>query len=163
MSGMQSVSHEGRFQNLMQRAVAMSEAHVRSGGIPFTALVVDDDGNILGEGVNRVREEADPTAHAEVVAIRDACRRSGLPYLHGKTLLASGEPCALCYMSALFAGISAVFFAADRDEAARGGFDYTSSYSLFAQDPQRWRSPSARKLAVPDPLRPFETWRQTGR
>ncbi|MGC0055372.1 nucleoside deaminase [Brucella pituitosa] len=148
-----------RHVRLMEEAVAFSMEHVHDGGIPFTAFVVDQDGAILGRGVNRVREHHDPTAHAEVEAIRDACRTHGTTHLHGTTLLASGEPCAMCYMSALYAGISQVFFAADRDEAAAHGFDYRGTYRLFAHDPQTWRSPTASKLTVPEGLRPFLEFR----
>ncbi|MBB6486897.1 nucleoside deaminase [Rhizobium lusitanum] len=149
-----------RYKQLMEETVAFSVDHVHDGGIPFTALVIDQAGAIVGRGVNRVRELYDPTAHAEVEAIRDACRAHGATHLHGATLLASGEPCAMCYMSALYAGISQVFFfAVDRDEAAAQGFDYRSTYSLFANDPQTWRSPMVSKLAVSEGLGPFLAFR----
>ncbi|MBP1885830.1 nucleoside deaminase [Sinorhizobium mexicanum] len=148
-----------RVIQLMEEAVAFSVEHVHGGGTPFTAFVVDADGNILGRGVNRVQEHHDLTAHAEVEAIRDACRAHGTSHLHGTTLLASGEPCAMCYMSALCAGISQVLFAVDRDEAAAHGFDYRGTYALFADDPRNWQLPPARKLIVPDGLRPFLDFR----
>ncbi len=144
-----------RLAQLMSEAVSLSTEHVHAGGIPFTAFVVDTTGQILGRGVNRVREHPDPTAHAEVEAIRNACRAHGTPHLHGMTLLASGEPCAMCYMSALYAGISQVFFAVDRDEAAAHGFDYRGGYALFVGDPLNWGSPAVKKLAVPEGLHPF--------
>lgn len=147
------------YSQLMKEAVAFSVDHVHNGGIPFTALVVDQDGVILGRGVNRVREHHDPTAHAELEAIRDACRTHDTTHLPGTTLLASGEPCAMCYMSALYAGVAQLFFAVDRDEAASHGFDYRGTYGLFARDPQTWRSPAVRKLAVPDGLRPLLAFR----
>ncbi|GGE98810.1 nucleoside deaminase [Stappia taiwanensis] len=152
-----------RHRQIMEAAVAVSMDHVRAGGIPFTALVIDREGAILGRGVNRVRQHHDPTAHAEVEAIRDACRTHGTAQLPGTTLLASGEPCALCYMSALHAGISQVFYAVDRDEAARHGFDYRGTYRLFAQDPRTWQSPAVRKLAVPEGLHPFLEFRSRRR
>ncbi len=148
-----------RITQLMEEAVAFSVDHVRDGGIPFTAFVVDRNGEILGRGVNRVQEHHDPTAHAEVEAIRDACRSHGTVHLHGATLLASGEPCALCYMSALYAGVSRILFAADRDEAAAYGFDYRGTYRLFSDDPQSWRSPVVCKLAVAERLHPFQAFR----
>ncbi|MDK8875286.1 MULTISPECIES: nucleoside deaminase [Alphaproteobacteria] len=144
-----------RLTQLMEEAVAFSMEHVHEGGIPFTAFVVDRHGQILGRGVNRVRAHHDPTAHAEVEAIRDACRTHGTTHLSGATLLASGEPCAMCYISARSAGISQVFFAIDRDEAAAHGFDYRGSYRLFADDPQTWQSPNVSKLAVSTGLKPF--------
>lgn len=149
------VAGASRLTQLMEEAVAFSMEHVHEGGIPFTAFVVDHNGQILGRGVNRVRAHHDPTAHAEVEAIRDACRTHGTTNLTGATLLASGEPCAMCYMSARSAGISQVFFAVDRDEAAAHGFDYRGSYRLFADDPQTWQSPNVNKLAVSTGLKPF--------
>jgi guanine deaminase len=148
-----------RYQRLMEETVAFSTDHVHRGGIPFTALVVDRNGNILGRGVNRVREHHDPTAHAEVEAIRDACRAQGTFNLSGATLLASGEPCAMCYLSARFAGIAHVFFAADRNEAAEHGFDYRSTYRLFADDPLHWKAPAVEKLPVRKRLEPFQSFR----
>lgn len=154
-----TVNPSKRLSLLMEEAVAFSAEHVHDGGIPFTAFVVDASGTVLGRGVNRVRAHHDPTAHAEVEAIRDACRAHGTSYLKGATLLASGEPCAMCYMSALYAGISQVFFAVDREEAAAQGFDYRSSYTLFASDPRNWQSLVVRKLPVPDALHPFVAFR----
>ncbi|WP_205319951.1 nucleoside deaminase [Notoacmeibacter marinus] len=150
-----TIDPSARFSSLMEDTVAYALEHVRGGGIPFSAFVIAPDGKMLGRGVNRVREHCDPTAHAEVEAIRDACRTHETPYLRGATLLASGEPCAMCYTSALYAGISRVLFAVDRDEAAAHGFDYRGGYTLFETDPCRWSSPTAGKLAVPEGLAPF--------
>ena len=148
-----------RLTQHMKEAVAWSTEHVHGGGIPFTAFVVDAHGTVIGRGVNRVREHHDPTAHAEVEAIRDACRTAGTPYLHGLTLLASGEPCAICYLSALYAGIGQVYFAVDRNEAAAHGFDYRGTYALFSRDPLIWQAPAVRKLPVPDGMQPFLAFR----
>lgn len=147
------------FAQLMAHTVALSLTHVHAGGIPFAAVVVDGNGRILGRGVNRVLELHDPTAHAEVQAIRDASAAMGSPHLHGLTLLASGEPCAMCYLSALYAGLSQVLFAVDRDEAASHGFDYRHSYSLLASDPREWTSPIVNRLPVREGLQPFLTFR----
>jgi guanine deaminase len=143
------------FGKRMEEAVAFSIDHVRDGGIPFTALIVDQNGAILGRGVNRVWEHHDPTAHAEVEAIRDACRTHGTTHLRGTTLLASGEPCAMCYLSAAYAGVSRILFAVDRDEAAAHGFDYRRSYRLLADDPTTWQQPSVGRLSVEQGLQPF--------
>ncbi|MCD0505294.1 nucleoside deaminase [Bordetella petrii] len=143
----------------MQEAVDFSLEHVRGGGIPFTALVLDAQGGILARGVNCVRRHHDPTAHAEVEAIRAACRAAGTPQLHGLTLLASGEPCAMCYLCARLAGIARVLYAADRDEAAAHGFDYRVGYRLLQGDPRNWRQPAAGKLCVPRRLLPFQAYR----
>ncbi|WP_110598821.1 nucleoside deaminase [Salinicola lusitanus] len=144
---------------LMEDVVAYSTEHVRGGGIPFAAYVIDDKGNVLGRGVNRVFERHDPTAHAEVEAIRDACRSKGVTNLRGSTLLASGEPCAMCYLNALFSGIDEVIYAVDRDSAAEAGFDYRSTYQVLAGFPDRW-SMKVRKYATTQATEPFNLWRQ---
>lgn len=148
-----------RLTRLMEETVSYSTQHVHEGGIPFTALVADKDGTILGRGTNRVRETNDPTAHAEVEAIRDACRACRTPYLPGAILLASGEPCAMCYMNAVHAGIAEIYYAVDRDEAAALGFDYRGTYALFSADPQVWRAPSVERLSVPQGEYPFKVFR----
>ncbi len=96
--------------------------NVGEGGGPFGALIVQD-GVELGRGVNRVTRDNDPTAHAEVCAIRAACAAKGDFRLHGTTLFTSCEPCPLCLASALWARADRVTFAAERHDAARGGFD----------------------------------------
>ena len=151
-----------RIAELMDEAVAYSTSHVIEGGIPFTALVVDQAGTIAGRGVNRVQKECDPTAHAEVEAIRDACRQQRTPHLRGAILLASGEPCALCYMAAMYAGIGEIYFAASRDEAASNGFDYRGGYGLYLTDPLQWRSPKIGKLPVDGHLQPFKIFQERG-
>lgn len=142
----------------MEETVAHSTHHVKTGGIPFSALVVDREGAVLGRGTNTVGEANDPTAHAEVEAIRDACRAGQAPYLPSAILLASGEPCAMCYMNALHAGIAEIHYAVDRDEAANLGFDYRSTYALFAQDPRTWRRPLVGQRRIPGAAVPFETF-----
>lgn len=146
------------FTKSMQEAVTHSVAHVHDGGIPFSAFIVDAAGHVVGRGVNRVREHHDPTAHAEVEAIRDACRQLGTPQLYEMTLLASGEPCAFCYMAARYAGVPHILFAVDRHEAAAHGFDYRSTYALLAVDPVTWHSPQSEKLPVPGALEPFRAF-----
>lgn len=121
-----------RLEPLMSRAVAACTAHVDAGGLPFVGVVVDAAGEVISEfGTNRVAETGDPTAHAEVVAMREALDRPGLASLAGCTLLATGEPCGLCYRFALDHGIGQVLVAVDRDEVARLGFDYRASYPAF--------------------------------
>jgi tRNA(Arg) A34 adenosine deaminase TadA len=143
---------------LMEETVRFAEEHVQAGGIPFTALVVMPDGSVVGRGVNRVRQLNDVTAHAEVEALRDAGKTLGAPDLSGAVLLASGEPCAMCYMASVYAGVSRVYYAVDRNEAAAGGFDYRGGYKLFARDPVAWERPGVEKLAVERSLAPFQSF-----
>ncbi|MFD1659925.1 nucleoside deaminase [Streptomyces caeni] len=138
----------------VREAVRISREHVAKGGIPFSGVVVND-GRILGVGFNRVREENDPTAHAEVVALREAAADHGLGATAGATLIASGEPCALCYMASLYFSVNHIVYAADRKTAARYGFDYSGSYSIFAEDPAAWPL-KVTSLQIPEATKPFE-------
>ena len=148
--------------HLIAEVIAHSSRRVEEGGIPFAALVVDHEGEILGRGVNLAEADHDPIAHAEVVVIRDACRHRKSVHLHDSLLIASGEPCALCYVAALYAGIGEVVFAADREEAAKGGFDYRSSYHLLNRDPAAWPL-KCRHYRHAGSARPFKTWREIHR
>ncbi|MET8336193.1 nucleoside deaminase [Streptosporangium canum] len=141
----------------LTQTVALATAEVHAGGIPFAGLVADTMGNVLGTGVNRVRAHRDPTAHAEIVALREAAREHGPHALAGTTLLASGEPCPLCYVTALWSGVSWIVFAADRHAAAAAGFDYASSYDLFAVPVEQWRL-SPLHLPVEGAQEPFRAW-----
>ena len=138
----------------VREAVRISREHVARGGIPFSGVVVGG-GRVLGTGFNRVREDNDPTAHAEVVALRAAAAAYGLHATDGATLIASGEPCALCYMASLYFNVGHIVYAADRRTAARYGFDYSRSYSIFAEDPSHWPV-TVTSLQVPDGTKPFE-------
>jgi tRNA(Arg) A34 adenosine deaminase TadA len=147
---------------LMKRTVQLSLDRVRNGGIPFSALVVDEQGNVLGEGVNQVNILCDPCAHDEIMAIREAGKKSGNANLAGKTLYASGEPCALCYLAAKWAGITNIFVASDRHEAAMAGFDYRWSYHFINEG-----VPSAlmqvKKLSVAGANVQFKRWEELSR
>ncbi len=138
----------------VREAVRISREHVARGGIPFSGVVVNG-GHILGTGFNRVREDNDPTAHAEVVALRAAAATYGLHATDGATLIASGEPCALCYMAALYFNVGRIVYAADRRTAAGYGFDYSRSYAVFAEDPSAWPL-TVTSLRVPEATEPFE-------
>jgi guanine deaminase len=112
----------------MRRAIALSQAAVeRATGGPFGAVVVAD-GRIVGEGSNRVTSTLDPTAHAEVVAIREACAKLGRFDLAGCELYTSCEPCPMCLGAIYWARLDRVFFGNDRADAARIGFDDDAIY-----------------------------------
>jgi guanine deaminase len=147
-----------RLAGLARQAVEISLEHVSKGGIPFSGLVVDADGEVIGTGVNRVVVDRDPLAHAEVVAMREAASRTGRPWLDGTTLIASGEPCGLCYYAALYFTIDEVVYVVDRNDAARYGFDYTGSYRSFVAPPERWPQLKVRHLTVDGGLEPFEVY-----
>ncbi|WP_210508477.1 nucleoside deaminase [Naasia sp. SYSU D00057] len=140
----------------LARAIELAVDNVAAGGGPFGALVVRD-GEVLAEGQNRVTRDLDPTAHAEVQAIRAACKAAGDFALPGATLYTSCEPCPLCLSAALWARVDRIVFAADRDDAARGGFDDREFYELFGRDRSEWhvRIDGLRVDAAPTP---FDAW-----
>lgn len=140
----------------LEQAVRLAVQNVADGGGPFGALVVAPDGTSY-EGVNRVTRDNDPTAHAEVVAIRKAASESGDFDLSGAVLYSSCEPCPLCLAAALWGRISAVYFAADRHGAAAAGFDDAVFYDYF--EGSRPELLPVRQTLIPTSDAPFEAWR----
>ena len=140
----------------LARAVDLATANVASGGGPFGAVIVRGD-ELVSSGQNRVTRDLDPTAHAEVNAIRAACAAIGDFSLAGCTLYTSCEPCPLCVSASLWARVDRVVYAADRHDAARGGFDDRAFYELFERPRSEWdMGVEARPL--PDCFAPFAAW-----
>ncbi|MEV4601014.1 nucleoside deaminase [Amycolatopsis sp. NPDC049253] len=137
-------------------SVRIATSNVADGGGPFGALVAKD-GRIISTGVNRVTPSLDPTAHAEVVAIRAACQALGTFKLEGCVLVSSCEPCPMCLASALWARVDRVVFAADRHDAAKAGFDDRAFYELFEKSRETWEVPVSR-LSLKDGFAPFDAW-----
>lgn len=122
-----SLSHE----DFLREAVRLSVENVRTGqGGPFGAVVVQN-GQIIARGQNRVTQTLDPTAHAEVCALRAACQALGTFVLSGCVLYTSCEPCPMCLAAAYWARVDAVYFAATQTDAARAGFDDAFLYREF--------------------------------
>lgn len=140
----------------LARAIELATLNVANAGGPFGAVIVRD-GELVAEGQNRVTAALDPTAHAEVTAIRAACQAVGDFSLAGMTLYTSCEPCPLCLSASLWARLDRVVFAADRHDAARGGFDDLEFYELFARDRSTWEMEvdSVRPANAPEP---FDAW-----
>lgn len=143
-------------QDHLATVIEIAERNVADGGGPFAAIVVTADGRVF-EGVNRVTRDNDPTAHAEIVAIRTACRELGTFALQGSVLYASCEPCPLCISAALWARLDAVHFAADRADAAAAGFDDAEFYATLAAPREQWAMPVVQHSS-PDRLKPFTAW-----
>lgn len=144
---------EASLRAVVERAVA----NVAAGGGPFAALVYRGDA-VVGEGVNRVTRDLDPTAHAEVVAIRAACRAVGDFSLAGCVLVSSCEPCPLCVSAALWARLDQVVYVADRDDAAAAGFDDRAFYDLFEKPRDIWATPVLQRRTA-QAVAPFDAWR----
>ncbi|HEY6292541.1 MAG TPA: nucleoside deaminase [Terriglobia bacterium] len=134
-------------EKFMREAIALSLENVRSlWGGPFGAIVVKD-GQILARGANRVTASNDPTAHAEVVAIRAACQALGSFQLSGCEVYSSCEPCPMCLSAMYWARIRGYYYGNTRLEAAQIGFDDALIYREIAKPPEERLIPSLRLLA----------------
>jgi guanine deaminase len=140
----------------LAQAIDLAVANVAAGGGPFGAVIVRDD-LLVATGQNRVTRDLDPTAHAEVQAIRAACASVGDFSLAGMTLYTSCEPCPLCVSASLWARLDRVVYAADREDAARGGFDDREFYELFARDRATWPT-RIDELRPAHAGAPFDAW-----
>jgi guanine deaminase len=137
-----SIDHE----KFMRMAVDLASKCIASpDGRPFGAVVVVD-GIALGLGMNETVARSDPTAHAEVMAIRDACAKAVTSRLSTATLYASSEPCPLCLAAAMWAGITEIYYGCSVEEAADLGFSDKDYYDQFALPPDKRRIRSHRLL-----------------
>ncbi len=125
-------------------------------GGPFGALIVRD-GVVVGRGFNRVVALKDPTAHAEVVAIRQACRKLDSFALRGCELYTSCEPCPMCLAAIYWARIERVWFACERSDAARAGFDDAFLYEELERPSSQRRLPVVQAYRE-EGLKAFQTW-----
>jgi guanine deaminase len=141
----------------MQRAIELSALAVQSGsGGPFGAVIVRDDA-IIASGRNQVLATADPTAHAEVQAIRAASKALADYRLTGCVLYASCEPCPMCLGAIYWARIERVYYANTRVEAAAAGFDDAFFYDDMARLPDE-RQLSLERLTLPSARQPMLDW-----
>jgi guanine deaminase len=145
-------------ERFMQEAIGLARANVRSGsGGPFGAVVVRS-GQIIGRGANRVTASNDPTAHAEILAIREACRAAGTWVLDDCELYCSCEPCPMCLAAIYWARIGKIFYAAQREDAADTGFDDALIYRELNL-PTAERQVAAKQMFRPEALAVFREWK----
>jgi len=141
----------------MERAIELAIENVNSGkGGPFGAVVVCD-GRIIGEGTNVVTSTNDPTAHAEITAIREACRKLRTFQLSECEIYTSCEPCPMCLGAIYWARPKAVYFAASATDAAKAGFDDHFIYEQL-QLPVESRSLPMQPMMSAEGLKPFRAW-----
>jgi len=139
-------------------AIELAVEGVTNGdGGPFGAVIVRG-GKVIGRGCNRVTSLHDPTAHAEIVAIRDACAKLGTFELTGCELYASCEPCPMCLSAAYWAHVDRLFYAACREIASAAGFDDERIYAELGLVPEN-RSLPTQRLHSDEAERPFEVWK----
>jgi guanine deaminase len=144
-------------KGFMRRAIALSRQGLAGGhGGPFGAVVVRD-GRIVGEGFNQVTSTNDPTAHAEVVAIRAACAALGRFDLSGSEIYASCEPCPMCLSAIYWARIGRIHYGNGRADAARIGFDDAAIYVEVAKPIAERELPMVQLLPV-EARAPFDEW-----
>ena len=127
--------------DVYKRQIELSENSVRNGGGPFGAVIAKD-GEIIAEGSNKVTINNDPTAHAEVCAIRNACKILNTFELANCVIYTSCEPCPMCLGAIYWARLSKIFYANDRKDAAEIGFDDDFIYEEIAIEPQYRKKPS---------------------
>ncbi|MBS1959758.1 MAG: nucleoside deaminase [Bdellovibrionales bacterium] len=142
----------------MQRAIDLSQKNMDSGaGGPFGAVIVRQ-GRIVGEGWNKVTSTNDPTAHAEVTAIRDACKNLGTFELTDCEIYTSCEPCPMCLSSIYWARIKKIYYGNTKDDAAAIDFDDDFIYKEIALEPES-RSIPREPLMRDQALKVFKNWK----
>lgn len=141
----------------MRQAIRLAEQGMAAeDGGPFGAVIVRDD-KVIGAGWNRVLRTNDPTAHAEIVAIRDACARAGNYWLEGCHIYVSCEPCPMCLAAIYWARIASLTFAATRMDAAAIEFDDDLIYREVCR-PTGERSLAIRRCMREEAVRVMQRW-----
>ena len=140
----------------MREAIRLSEDNVRNGGGPFGAVIARD-GEIVGTGTNRVTPDCDPTAHAEVNAIRDAASRLGAFDLSGCEIYSSCEPCPMCLGAIYWAHLDRLYYGNDKQDAAGIGFDDAFIYRELDLKPED-RSLKSERLLSDEAAAAFREW-----
>lgn len=144
-------------QELMQLAIRLSEENVLNGGGPFGAVIAKE-GEVIATGVNRVTANNDPTAHAEMSAIREACRKVKNFKLDGCVVYSSCEPCPMCLSALYWAGISKIYYANTKDDAKAIDFDDSFIYEQLSLERDD-RSIASEQMMHDEALKAFEMWR----
>lgn len=147
-------------ESYLREAIALARAGMERGdGGPFGCVIVKG-GQVVGRGNNRVTSTNDPTAHAEVVAIREACKALGDFQLSGCTLYTSCEPCPMCLGAIYWARPDRIVFAATREDAADAGFDDQLIYDELALPPEARRIPTDTRVLRDEAKTVFRAWKE---
>ena len=142
--------------NFMLRAIELSINSVNIAGGPFGCVIVKEN-KIIAEGSNKVTSSNDPTAHAEVIAIREACKKLNTFNLTGCGLYASCEPCPMCLSAIYWARIDKIYYANTRDDAQKIDFDDSLIYSELLKNVKE-RKISMVQMMRDEALKAFELW-----
>jgi len=141
----------------MKRAIELSKESINSGGGPFGSVIVKND-KIISEGINRVTVNNDPTAHGEIVAIRNACKELNTFNLSNCSLYSSCEPCPMCMSAIYWSRIGKVYYANTRDDAKKIEFDDSFIYSEISKE-NKDRSILMEQILRDEALEAFEIWK----
>ncbi len=147
----------GDHRKFMNEAIALSRESVSCGGGPFGTVIVKD-GTVVGRGVNSVTKLNDPTAHGEIVAIREACLKLNSFRLDGCILYTSCEPCPMCLGAIYWSRVKEIYFANTREDAASIGFDDALIYDELSV-PLRDRRIAFLQIMREEALVVFDSWR----
>ena len=142
----------------MRQAIQLAMDNIKNGGGPFGAVIVKD-GEVIATGVNRVTKNNDPTAHAEVTAIRQACEKLGTFSLEGCDIYASCEPCPMCLGAIYWARLDHLYYGANKHDAAAAGFDDQFIYEEL-ELPSGNRHLKTASLLEDEAQAPFTLWAQ---
>lgn len=153
---MENKSKEDRY--FMQQAIDLSIENVKNGGGPFGAVIVRD-GEVVATGVNRVTANCDPTAHAEVSAIREACKKEQSFKLEGCTIYTSCEPCPMCLSAIYWAGISRVYYGNTKQDAEDIDFSDKFIYEEIEKE-SNLRSIPTEQFMRDEALVAFRAWKE---
>jgi len=142
--------------DFMKRAIVLSIQNIKDNGGPFGCVIVKDN-NIIAEGVNRVTFNNDPTAHAEIVAIRNACNKLNTFNLEGCELYSSCEPCPMCLSAIYWSHIDKVYFGNSREDAAKIQFDDKFIYDELSLKMKERKIPIS-QISRDEAIKAFNIW-----
>ena len=145
--------------DIIRKAIALSIENVKNGGGPFGAVIVKD-GKIIAHGVNRVTANNDPTAHAEISAIRAACEKLHTFDLSGCEIYTSCEPCPMCLGAIYWAHLDKIYYGNNKHDAADIGFDDSFIYNEMALKPEK-RQKKSEVLLHDEAIEAFKLWTNT--
>lgn len=142
----------------VEEAIRLAVESATGGGGPFGAVVAGPDGAVVATGANRVVPDRDPTAHAEVVALRGAAVALGSPDLSGCVLYASCHPCPMCLVAAWWARVDRVVYAAEAEDAAAAGFDDRRFWDALGGGADAGSIVPLEHAPSPSAAAPFDAW-----
>ena len=145
-------------EDFMRQAIDLAVENINNGGGPFGAVIVKD-GEVVATGANRVTANNDPTAHAEVSAIRAACTKLGTFDLSGCVIYTSCEPCPMCLGAIYWAHIDKIYYGANQYDAARIDFDDSFIYRELELTPDKRNKP-VENILHDEALAPFKAWKE---